>query len=69
MSEASTSPVTPAKDYDPAPRIAGELNLPLSGVRAVAKLLAEGGSVPFIARYRKEQAAADFSATSRVLVP
>jgi len=25
------------------------------GVRAVVKLLAEGGSVPFIARYRKEQ--------------
>src|SRR6266567_1417861 len=40
---------------DPSPRIADELKLPLSGVRAVAALLAEGASVPFIARYRKEQ--------------
>jgi len=40
---------------DPTPRIADELKLPLAGVRAVAALLAEGASVPFIARYRKEQ--------------
>ncbi len=44
-----------ASAFDPCPRVAAELNLPLSGVRAVVKLLAEGGSVPFIARYRKEQ--------------
>jgi uncharacterized protein len=47
--------MTEVAEFDPSPRIAGELNLPLAGVRAVAKLLAEGGSVPFIARYRKEQ--------------
>src|SRR5450631_1690519 len=41
--------------YDPNPRVAAELSLPLAGVRAVAKLLEEGASVPFIARYRKEQ--------------
>src|ERR1700757_1069194 len=44
--------------FDPARllgRIADELKLPLAGVRAVAALLAEGASVPFIARYRKEQ--------------
>jgi protein Tex len=41
--------------YDPSPRVADELQLPVAGVRAVAKLLAEGASVPFIARYRKEQ--------------
>lgn len=35
-------------------QIAQELNLSLLKVRATAKLLAEGGTVPFIARYRKE---------------
>ena len=44
-----------ASPFDPAPRIAEELRLPLAGVRAVARLLAEGATVPFIARYRKEQ--------------
>ena len=38
-----------------APRIAADLALAITGVRAVAKLLAEAASVPFIARYRKEQ--------------
>ena len=38
-----------------APRIAADLALSITGVRAVAKLLAEAASVPFIARYRKEQ--------------
>jgi uncharacterized protein len=60
MTEPNTSPASPASPtspaaYDPAPRIAEELKLPIAGVRAVAKLLDEGGSVPFIARYRKEQ--------------
>ncbi len=32
----------------------GELNLDVSQIRAVAGLLAEGATVPFIARYRKE---------------
>ncbi len=36
-------------------RIAQELKLPESGVSAVAELLAEGCTVPFIARYRKEK--------------
>jgi uncharacterized protein len=40
---------------DPCPRIALDLSLPLAGVRATAKLLAEGATVPFVARYRKEQ--------------
>ena len=40
---------------DPTPRVAEELRLPLAGVRAVARLLGEGATVPFIARYRKEQ--------------
>ncbi|HTJ82316.1 MAG TPA: Tex family protein [Polyangiaceae bacterium] len=40
--------------YDPVPAIAAELALPLASVAAVVKLLAEGGTVPFIARYRKE---------------
>lgn len=44
-----------APPFDPAPRIAEELRLPPSGVRAVMRLLAEGATVPFIARYRKEQ--------------
>jgi len=48
MAEAATP-------FDPAPRIAEELRLPAAGVRAVARLLAEGATVPFIARYRKEQ--------------
>jgi len=34
--------------------VAGETNLPASRVAAVAKLLSEGATVPFIARYRKE---------------
>ncbi|SDF20567.1 Tex family protein [Terriglobus roseus] len=34
--------------------IAQELNIPLTGVRAVMGLLDEGSTVPFIARYRKE---------------
>ncbi len=41
--------------FDPAPRIAEELRLPPAGVRAVTRLLDEGATVPFIARYRKEQ--------------
>ena len=62
MSDTSHTPAVPAptnarqpEAYDPASRIADELKLPITSVRAVAKLLDEGGSVPFIARYRKEQ--------------
>lgn len=35
--------------------VATALGLPLAGVRAVIALLAEGATVPFIARYRKER--------------
>src|SRR3569832_495409 len=35
--------------------VAQTLNLPLKGIVAVIELLDEGGTVPFIARYRKEQ--------------
>ncbi|MBI5385111.1 MAG: RNA-binding transcriptional accessory protein [Verrucomicrobia bacterium] len=35
-------------------KIAGELNIQPRQVAATAKLLAEGGTVPFISRYRKE---------------
>jgi uncharacterized protein len=48
MAEVATS-------FDPVPRIAEELRLPAAGVGAVARLLSEGATVPFIARYRKEQ--------------
>ena len=41
-------------EFDPVPAIASELSLPVQGVRAVVRLLAEGSTVPFIARYRKE---------------
>ena len=41
-------------DFDPVPLIATELSIPPSGVAAVATLVAEGNTVPFIARYRKE---------------
>ena len=35
--------------------IARETGIALSSVASTAKLLAEGGTVPFISRYRKEQ--------------
>ncbi|MFY0628398.1 MAG: RNA-binding transcriptional accessory protein [Reichenbachiella sp.] len=35
--------------------ISSEYNIPLSGVSAVITLLEEGGTVPFISRYRKER--------------
>jgi len=40
---------------DIALRVAEESQLPVASVRATIRLLAEGGSVPFLARYRKEQ--------------
>src|SRR3984957_12923525 len=40
--------------FNPVPVVSAELNLPSRGVAAVVKLLAEGATVPFIARYRKE---------------
>jgi uncharacterized protein len=46
-----------AAEFDPVPSVCKELGLPASGVRAVVALLAEGSTVPFIARYRKEATA------------
>ncbi|HEY2734931.1 MAG TPA: Tex-like N-terminal domain-containing protein, partial [Polyangiales bacterium] len=43
-----------AETYDPTPTIARELSLAPAAVLAVSRLLAEGATVPFIARYRKE---------------
>ncbi|MBZ0236765.1 MAG: RNA-binding transcriptional accessory protein, partial [Deltaproteobacteria bacterium] len=46
---------TPDLVHDLVPDLAKELGLPPAGVRAVVDLLAEGNTVPFIARYRKER--------------
>ncbi|MFS8068070.1 MAG: Tex-like N-terminal domain-containing protein, partial [Byssovorax sp.] len=51
---SSPSPVRDVASFDPVPILAAELTLPRSGVSAVVALLAEGATVPFIARYRKE---------------
>jgi len=40
--------------FDPVPFVSKDLNIPARRVSAVAALFAEGGTVPFIARYRKE---------------
>ena len=42
------------ESFDPTPLIAQELNLNERAVAATAALLADGSTVPFIARYRKE---------------
>ena len=49
MPDATASP-----DFDPTPIVAAALRLAAHQVAAVARLLEEGGTVPFIARYRKE---------------
>jgi uncharacterized protein len=58
MTEPSTpsasTPEPTVAPFDPVPFLADELSLPRPGVSAVVKLLAEGATVPFIARYRKE---------------
>ena len=41
-------------DFNPIPPLAEELSLPAAGVEATVRLLREGNTVPFIARYRKE---------------
>ena len=43
-----------ALDASSIPRLAAELSIAPRQVLAVAKLLLEGGTIPFIARYRKE---------------
>src|SRR6187431_2750969 len=50
------SSATAASDaaFDATPIIAEELGLPPASIRAVVRLIEEGATVPFIARYRKE---------------
>ncbi|MEN7972195.1 MAG: Tex family protein [Verrucomicrobiota bacterium] len=45
---------TEAPSFDPVPSASKDLNISARQVAAVAKLFAEGNTVPFIARYRKE---------------
>jgi uncharacterized protein len=52
VTEAAPKETEPA--FDPVPGVCKELGLPPGGVRAVVAFLAEGATVPFIARYRKE---------------
>jgi len=40
--------------FDPVPQVAADLKLAPQSVAAVVRLLEEGATVPFIARYRKE---------------
>src|SRR4030095_14405201 len=49
MSEA------PASTFDFATAIAADLKLPRSSVEKTLALFAEGATIPFVARYRKEQ--------------
>jgi protein Tex len=42
-------------DFDPVPSLASSLGLAPGAVAAVVAMLAEGNTVPFIARYRKER--------------
>src|SRR6478752_4629561 len=51
---ATTSSSQTSAKYDPVPALSEELALPRPAIAAVVKLLAEGATVPFIARYRKE---------------
>ena len=51
---ARTSNAASQAPFDPTAAIAEELALPFASVAAVVALLVEGGTVPFIARYRKE---------------
>jgi protein Tex len=44
----------PSVPFDPVPHVARELKLPVQAVSATVALLAEGATIPFIARYRKE---------------
>lgn len=55
LGEAADGAAKPLlSNFDPVPALVEELGLPRSGVAAVVKLLGEGATVPFIARYRKE---------------
>lgn len=52
----NSTPAEAARDIAATfiPKIASELKLPPTSVAAAARLLADGATVPFIARYRKE---------------
>ncbi|HSK03839.1 MAG TPA: Tex family protein, partial [Kofleriaceae bacterium] len=50
----AAAPAAPP-DYDPVPSLASSLGLSPGAVAAVVAMLAEGNTVPFIARYRKER--------------
>lgn len=56
MSAATTDPkpVTPPNAAELLARIASELSIAIPSVAAVVRMLEEGATVPFIARYRKE---------------
>ncbi|MUM77334.1 S1 RNA-binding domain-containing protein [Pseudodesulfovibrio sp. F-1] len=58
MTHADTARIDPVSDTGPGADhvrlIADQLTVSAGQVAAVARLLAEGGTVPFIARYRKE---------------
>src|SRR5215207_7734262 len=54
MSAVSTPATTTPPNPDHVLRLAQELNVKVFQVAATAQLLAEGATVPFIARYRKE---------------
>ena len=45
---------TETPSFDPVPLASKDLSISARQVAAVAKLFAEGNTVPFIARYRKE---------------
>src|SRR6186713_3124305 len=49
----ATAPI-PSTPFDPVPLLRDELKLNEGSIAAVIRLIAEGGTVPFIARYRKE---------------
>ncbi|PTY01166.1 Tex family protein [Opitutus sp. ER46] len=54
MSAVATSASASQPNPDHVLRLAGELNIKVFQIAATAQLLAEGATVPFIARYRKE---------------
>jgi protein Tex len=54
MSGATKKSAPADAGFDPVPVLVRELGLPRAGVQAVVKLIADGATVPFIARYRKE---------------
>jgi uncharacterized protein len=54
MSTAPKASAATSTGFDPLPLLVAELGLPRAGVAAVLKLIADGATVPFIARYRKE---------------